>query len=241
MRHLTALAASMLISLPILAQNFGFDVKHLDKLAKHASEYVVVNISGTTIRLASRFLKDEPEVYNVMKNIKGIYVRALVFEKDNAYSDEDVEAIKRQIKMPPWEPMVQVIDNKNGENVNVYISTDPKKDVIKGLLVLVAERRELALINIVGDIDLDKLDMLGGNMGIPKKDYKKMGKEKRQNSGLEKPDSIEFEFNMPQLEIKVPQLDWGAIIQKHHNKFGQVQNLEKWTIIVNGQLTFSDN
>ena len=176
MKCFTAIVISILIGLPIMAQSPVINAGHFNKLSKNASEYTEINISGTVIKLALKAVKSqEPEIYENIKDlVKGIYVHALVFDKEGQYSQEDVEIIKRQIKMPPWERIVQV-SSKNGEDVGVYILGDPKKDIIKGLIVLVAEKKELVLVNIVGNIDLDKLNKLGGNFGIPKIDYKNLG------------------------------------------------------------------
>src|SRR5260370_2722866 len=43
-------------------------------------------------------------------------------------------------------------------------------DNIAGLAILVAEARELTVVNIVGNIDVNKLSLLGGHFGIPDED-----------------------------------------------------------------------
>jgi hypothetical protein len=169
MKHIKALAVSLLIGLPCLAQNPEINVKHLSKLAKQASSHVEVTLQGSTLRLALRALKDDPETYKAVKDIKGIYTQVFEFEEKNNYSGEDVEIIKQQMQIPPWEQIVKVKE-KDGDDIGVYILIDPNKDIIKGLVVLVAGEKELVFVNIVGDIDLDKLNLVGGNLGIPKLD-----------------------------------------------------------------------
>ena len=184
MKFKAVFAVSILIGLPIIAQSPVINAGHLNKLSKKASEYAEINISGTVLRLALKAVKSQdPETYESIKDlVKGVYIHALEFDKEGQYSQEDVEKIKRQIKMPPWERMVQV-SSKDGEDVGVYILGDPKKDIIKGLIVLAAEKKELVFINIVGNIDLDKLDKLGGNFGIPKRDYKNYDNKKQEEEG----------------------------------------------------------
>jgi hypothetical protein len=43
-------------------------------------------------------------------------------------------------------------------------------DAIAGMAVLVAESRELTVVNIVGPIDIEKLSQLEGHFGIPAPD-----------------------------------------------------------------------
>jgi hypothetical protein len=51
-------------------------------------------------------------------------------------------------------------------------------DSIAGLVVLVAETRELTVVNLVGNIDVNKLSLLEGHFGIPDEDG---GKHKRKH------------------------------------------------------------
>ncbi|MCL1908030.1 MAG: DUF4252 domain-containing protein [Holophagaceae bacterium] len=181
MKYVTAVVTFVLVVVPIMAQSPVINAKHLEKLSKKASECVEITISGTVLRLALRAVKSEdPELYKAVKDsLGGVYIRLLEFDEEGQYSQEDIEIIKRQIKMPPWECIIQA-KNKNSEDVGVYILGDSKKDIIKGLIILIAEKKELGFINIVGNIDLEKLDMLSGNFGIPKKDYKKLENKKQQ-------------------------------------------------------------
>jgi hypothetical protein len=39
---------------------------------------------------------------------------------------------------------------------------------IKGIAVIASEPREFTIVNVIGDIDIDKLSKLEGQFGIPK-------------------------------------------------------------------------
>jgi hypothetical protein len=45
---------------------------------------------------------------------------------------------------------------------------DVRGDRINGLVIISAEPREFTVVNIVGDIDLDRLSKLEGEFGIPR-------------------------------------------------------------------------
>ncbi|MDR2562130.1 MAG: DUF4252 domain-containing protein [Holophagales bacterium] len=177
---LTVLAAAFIVGLPLSAQSGKIDIKHLDKLSDKASEYVEVSLSGLPLKWAFKAMaKEEPEAYEFLKHIKGIYVRVIGGEKNKTFTNEDIEAIKKQISVPPWERMVKVRDGSNAD-INIFLLVDPKTETLKGLIVLVVDGSELVFVNLVGDFDPDKLDLLEGNFGIPSS--VNLGGDKKKNS-----------------------------------------------------------
>jgi hypothetical protein len=170
------LALPLLLCLPIFAQSPRIDVGHLKKLSDAAVERAEVSLDGVALRWALGALKCEPDVYSLTKEIKGIYVNAFEFDADNQYSAEDIEKIRQQIKTPPWERMVSVKSKKSGEDIDVFILVDPKSEKIKGIVVLAVEKREIAIVNIVGNINLKGLTKMGGNFGLPEMELTEGGK-----------------------------------------------------------------
>jgi len=179
---LTVLAAAFMVGLPLSAQSGKINIKHLDKLSSSAKEYVEVTLSGLPLKWALKLIaKEDPEAYELLKPIKGIYVRVIGGNEKESFSNEDIETIKKQISVPPWERMVMVKDGNEG-GINIFVLTDPKTETLKGLVVLVMDNSALIFVNIVGDFDPDKLDLLEGNFGIPSSvklggDKKKKDKE----------------------------------------------------------------
>lgn len=154
--------------LPVAAQEVKLPAS-LNKLAEKASEVVDVTLDGQMLKLASKFLsKDDPDeakVKNLVNGLKGIYVKSFEFEKEGEYSPADVEAIRTQLRGPGWSRMVAVVSKKDGENADIYMKLDG--DRVGGLVILAAEPKELTVVNIVGNIDIDQLSELGGHFGIP--------------------------------------------------------------------------
>ena len=153
---------------PLLAQDVKLPAD-IDKLAAKASEVVDVSLDGPMLRLAGRFLSnndpDEAKVKSIVGGLKGIYVKSFEFEKEGEYSPSDLEEIRRQLHAPGWSRMVGVISKKGGENTEIYMRLD--NDHIGGLVILAAEPKQLTVVNIVGNINLDDLGSLGGHFGIP--------------------------------------------------------------------------
>jgi hypothetical protein len=162
------------LSLPALGQEIQ-SLKALDALESKASERVNVTLDANLLQMASKFLgKDDPDEAKVKKlvhKLRGVYVRGFEFDHDNAYSMADVEAIRKELKTPEWSRIVDVFSKKDGENAEVYIHRT--RGQVTGLAVLALAPRELTVVNIVGDINLEELTELGGEFGIPPVEKKK--------------------------------------------------------------------
>jgi hypothetical protein len=166
------------IALPARAQNPKLDLKELEKLADKADEVVDVTLDGPTLKFAERFMQedkdeDDAEALNIIKNLNGIYVKSFEFDKPDQYSDSDVEAIRAQLKNSSWTRMVNVTSRRREDKEidEVYVMADPNGKNL-GLAVLVAEPKELTVVNIVGPIDADHIALLSGEMGIPDFEHK---------------------------------------------------------------------
>lgn len=155
------------------ACGFAQDIKipvNIDKLSKKASEVVDVNLDGPMLKFASKFLSseeaDDVEAQQLIKNLKGIYVRSFEFDNTGEYSEADVEEVRAQLKAPTWIRPVNVRSKKDGENVDVFFKMEGEN--VMGLAIIAAEPRELTIVNLVGPIDPTKLSELSGHFGIPK-------------------------------------------------------------------------
>jgi predicted methyltransferase len=163
----------------------------LDRLAAKATEVVNVQIDERLLSLGSKFLdrrdKDEAQIKEMIKNLKGIYVKSFEFDKENQYTNADIEALRAQLRAPQWSRIVEVHSKRDGGNAEVYVIKGIG-DRLDGLAVLSFEPKELTVVNIVGPIDLDKLSQLGGRFGVPQlniefsnKDVKINKRERKKN------------------------------------------------------------
>lgn len=157
-------------ALPGVAQAGKLELKNLDRLAKRASEVNDVTLDGSLLQFAASVMKnsgdaDADQVVELIKGLKGIYVKNFEFDSPGQYSQADVEAIRSQLTGPGWQRIVTSFSKRSGERDEVYLLKDGNK--INGMTVLVAEARELTVVNIVGAIDPEKLGELGGHFGIP--------------------------------------------------------------------------
>lgn len=187
---LSAALCLVLISAPLRAsaQNAKLELKNLEKLNSKASEVNDVTLDGAMLELAWKFINadNDPadkDLKDMLKGLKGIYVKNFEFDGPNQYSQDDVEAIRSQLTGPGWTRIVESHSKKSREHDEIYILK--QGDKVAGMAILVAEPTELTVVNIVGFIDIDKLGELEGHFGIPGDEHhdRKNKKEKANPPG----------------------------------------------------------
>ena len=150
------------------AQDSRIQMATLDHLAAKASQTVDVSIDERLMKAAAKLLSDgdtdEREVKKLVAGLKGIYVKSFEFETDGQYVAADLEPIRTQLNGAGWTRMVNFTSKKEG-NVEVYLQF--AGETVNGLAVLVADNKELTVVNIVGPVDLEKLAELEGQLGVP--------------------------------------------------------------------------
>ncbi|HSD45203.1 MAG TPA: DUF4252 domain-containing protein [Pyrinomonadaceae bacterium] len=166
------LTAALLLTFSAVTANAQdpsrLQLSSLDHLAAKASNTVDVNIDERLVRLASKVFSDndaeEREIKKVIAGVKGIYVKVFEFENEGQYTSADLDTIRTQLRAPGWTRLVNVASKKEG-NLEVYLLMNG--DTVGGLAVLASDVKELAVVNIVGPVDLEKLAKLEGQLGIP--------------------------------------------------------------------------
>jgi hypothetical protein len=150
------------------AQDFKIPV-NLDRIAAKASETTEVTLNQHMLQLAAKFLNDEDdrEARELVKKLKGVYVRSFEFDKPGEYSQADVEEVRSQLKSPIWEKIVGVHSKRDGENAEIYFKADSSNQ-IGGLVVIAADPKELTIVHIDGPLDPSDINKLGGDFGVPR-------------------------------------------------------------------------
>jgi len=152
-----------------MAQSARLQLDQLDQLANRASETVDVKLDEHLMQTTAKFFSgkdsDDAEIRDLIKNVKGIYVKSFTFEKENEYSRAEVDSVMSQLRGGAWSKIIGVTSKKDGDNVEVYLLNIG--DQISGLAVVSAEPKEFTVVNIVGPINLEKLSQLEGSFGVP--------------------------------------------------------------------------
>ena len=160
----------------------------LDRLAARAEKSVDVTVDENLLGLVTGMFKnskdpDKVKVREALAGLKGVYVRVYEFEKDGQWGEPDIADIRRQVGEPGWSRVVNIASRKDGQKVEVYLRALPGQ--VGGLLVLATQPRELVVINMVGNVDLEKLASLQGQIGIPELDI--FGKDTEDDDKDSKP------------------------------------------------------
>ena len=168
---LTALFA--VVPAMAFGQNARLQFDQLNGLETKAKDVVEVNVEGNILNLAKRVLAkqedaDAKKVSQAISGLQAIYVRAYNFEKEGEYDVSDVDQIRAQLQSPGWEKLANVRSKKNDQKVDVYTMFTGKD--MSGVAVIVSSTKSVALINVIGPIDIDLLTELSGKMNIPRFD-----------------------------------------------------------------------
>ena len=167
------------ILVPVLtgrAQDARLNFERLDGLETRARDVVEVNIDGKLLDLAKRVAakssdENAKKAAQAISGLKGIYVRVYRFENENEYNIADIDALRSQLTSPGWEKLANVRSKKNNQKVDVY--TMFSGDIMSGVAVVISESKSVALVNMIGPIDIELLTEISGKLNIPKIDIER--------------------------------------------------------------------
>lgn len=149
-------------------------------LADRATHVTEVTLDKNMLAFAAKFMdkdtdKDDEEAKQMIRNLKGVYVREYEFDKEHSYTAAELDGLRKYFESSDWSPMVHERTKGVPEGTDVYVKLVGGQ--MQGLFVLDAEAKELSLVLILGPIDVDKISKLGGTFGIPRDAVKKAQKE----------------------------------------------------------------
>ena len=170
MKQLTGCILAMLMVLPCWGQTGPqIDMKNLQALEDKAEQVVSINLEGQSLDEGGKLLAIRngvsKSVKELVKGLKGVYLRRFRFGGKKSYEEADVEAIKQELRRPGWAPMIGVQMRDKNEAVSVYSYME--NDRLAGVAVFSADQNEVTVVNIVGTVDLEALSELGRQMGFP--------------------------------------------------------------------------
>lgn len=143
---------------------------------------VEVNISGSLLRLVGMAAREEePGLSDAIAGLKAIRVE--VYDLHGGFADKALEQMSKiadELKADGWETMVRVRERDE----HAYIATKTEGDVIVGLIVMSADSHsdELALVNIVGHINLEELWRIGDEFDIDHLDSARDARQDRNST-----------------------------------------------------------
>jgi hypothetical protein len=173
------IAAAFFVLVPysaVLAQDARLNFERLNGLEARARDVVEVNIDGKLLDLAKRVTvkaqdEDAKKVAKAIEGLKGIYVRVYRFQNENEYNMADIDEIRSQLNSPGWDRVANVRSKKNNQKVDVY--TMFTGNVMSGVAVVISESKSIAVVNMIGPVDIEMLVEISGKMNIPKIDIER--------------------------------------------------------------------
>jgi len=165
----------------VKAQDAKINLDKLKGLENKARDVIEVNIDGKILELAKRVLvkmndKNAKTIGESIKGLKGIYVRVFNFEKDDEYNLNDIDDIRNQLNSPNWDRIANVRSKRKNQKIDVF--TKFTGDTMSGVAVVLSETKTIAIINVIGPIDIDTLVEISGKLNIPKIDIEKNSEKK---------------------------------------------------------------
>ena len=155
------LLTALLLPRPASAQGARLKLDHLNRLADKATETVDVTADTAMLKQAAGFLagkgSDTEKLHQLLDGITGIYVKSFEFDTPGAYTESDIDIIRKQVSGPGWSRVVSVREKR--ELTEIYFWKE--RDTNGGMVVISAEENELTVVNIVGRVDLASLGALG--------------------------------------------------------------------------------
>ena len=125
------------------------------------------------IRLASRFVVDEPEGRRLFEGLHGLRIRVYELDENSRNTfNSGAEQLLRQLEKQGWEPTIVV--REAGELVQVLVKLE--EEVLQGMTIVVRENEEATVVNLIGELKPDDLlasmefidaDLLQGFGGRP--------------------------------------------------------------------------
>jgi len=175
MKHRIAffILAAASLAMPALAQTSSATPLPLPpavekELAAKASNVTEVTLDKNMLGFAAKFMSnnksDSAATQQLIQGLDGIYVRNYEFDKEGAYSMDDVEKLRKAFETAEWMPIVRSQEKKSGEISDVMIKMVNGES--RGMFILSAERRELSIVLILGPIRMDQLGGLSGLSGL---------------------------------------------------------------------------
>jgi len=145
--------------------------EQLNSLQSKARDVVEVNVDGKLLDLAKRVSQkatgdDAAQIRAALQGLRGIYVRVYRFDQTDQYNPSDIDEIRSQLNTPGWDKLANVRSKQNDQKIDVFTRFTGEK--MDGIAVVISDAKSVALVNVVGMIDIETLIELSGKLSIPR-------------------------------------------------------------------------
>ena len=159
-----AIAAVTAFTLSARAQEVAVDFGEITPAA--GAQFVEVNIQSNLIAMVTRLAKgSEPEIAEILGGLKQVRVNVLGLTDENREQvTKRVESIRASLKEKGWDRIVTA--QQDDQDVGVFIKLRGD-EAVEGVVVTVLQgNKEAVLVNVVGNLQPEKLAMVGERFDI---------------------------------------------------------------------------
>ncbi|MDO3384803.1 DUF4252 domain-containing protein [Gilvimarinus sp. SDUM040013] len=159
------LASALLVSVAAGASPAG-SIDFADLSSAYGEAKVEINLPKSLINMVGTLSQQEdPEIANVLNGVDFIKVRVYQLNGEAEAALKTLDTVTSNIRKLDWQPIVSV----NEEKEKVRIFSKMTENVMDGLVVMVVDENgpgEAVFINIVGQIDPNKVGAIANSMNI---------------------------------------------------------------------------
>jgi hypothetical protein len=165
--RLIKLFCLLLLASPAYGQGARIRISTLDHLSDRASETVDVAFEGPTLRFAATFLSfdNSPKIKDLIAGWEAVYVKSFEFDGEGQYSEADLELVRAEVRGPQWARVELKLRDRTDASVECYVNRQGGKTL--GVAILGIDATHLAIVNIIGPVDLDRFNDLADYICIP--------------------------------------------------------------------------
>jgi hypothetical protein len=148
------------------------DLSFLKDIESKAAEATNITLGKEQLQLIRGLTGDaKSELGALAASIELVQVKVLEFDRAGLVPMAEMEKLKSSLKAADMVPFMSVKERDGF--TEIVMRKGPKGS--RGFVILVAEEKELTIVNIVGDLDLASLGRLSGKFGIPNVEFGNMG------------------------------------------------------------------
>jgi hypothetical protein len=122
----------------------------LESLGMRDTDRVInISIGPSLLHFAARFIDEDPETRDLLRNLDGVRVRIYEIDGDAGRVNQRIFTMSQHLQEDGWAPVLLV--REQGEEVHMLMRMND--DHIRGMTVLVSDgESEAVIVNLMGEI-----------------------------------------------------------------------------------------
>jgi hypothetical protein len=128
-----------------------------------ANRTLALSLGPLPLRLAMRFAVDDPEEKALLEGLDAVRVYEYEIDGNVEQVVRRMDSVVNELARDGWIPVITVADD--GEHVSIASRRDDAQRIC-GLVVMVQDRTELTLVNLIGEIRLEAAGAYFAGLGV---------------------------------------------------------------------------